>query len=75
MTRAGYLVDFLLCCNGNDEKLQRSESLTGSMVEERWRRVSAETRREKIDLVSKTGAPEARQDELERNELDIPTRF
>lgn len=26
-------MDFLFCCNGNDEKLQGSESLTGSMVE------------------------------------------
>lgn len=49
-------MDFLLCCNGNDEKLQRSESLTGSMVEERWRRMSAETWREQIDSVSQTGA-------------------
>lgn len=49
-------MDFLLRCNGNDEKLQRSESLTGSMVEERRRLMSAEAWREKIDLVSKTGA-------------------
>lgn len=49
-------MDFLFYCNGNDEKLQRSESLAGSMVEERWRRVSVRTQREEINLVSKTGA-------------------